>query len=199
VASQSLNAMYALLFSLFVVLINKTDGNDAHSGDTIECEKHKQHFIQAISSGFIDFEEQFDEIIAAVETEDKARQLIEEEFDLQFSGLDDTNNSFQSWTQEIYEKSKITIKEGTGINLMYLPSLVPLIIKCAKLLPFWSGSMIPVFGYGSEIASSAVVESSFNKIKNTKFKHISLPIDLEIFLVHHITSLRGSSLLRSCQ
>jgi hypothetical protein len=64
---------------------------------------------------------------------------------------------------------------------MYLPSLVPLIIKCVKLLPLWSGLMIPVFGYGSEIASSAAVESSFNKIKNATFKHISLPTDLEIF------------------
>jgi hypothetical protein len=37
--------MYALLFSLFVLLINETDGNDAQSGDTTECEKHKQHLI----------------------------------------------------------------------------------------------------------------------------------------------------------
>lgn len=82
---------------------------------------------------------------------------------------------------------------------MYLPSLIPIIIKCVKLLPLWSGLMIPLFGYGSETASSAAVESSFNKIKNTTFKHISLPTDLEIFLEHHIASLRGSSLLRSCQ
>lgn len=182
--------MYALLLSVFVVLINETDGNDVHGGDTTACEKHKQHLIRATSSGFLDFEEQFNAIIAAVETEDEARQLIEEEFDLQLSGLDDYNNPFQSW---------LPIKEGTGINSMYLPSLVPLIIKCIKLLPLWSGLMIPVFSYGSETASSAAVESSFNKIKNTTFKHISLPTDLEIFLEHHITSLRGSSLLRSCQ
>lgn len=33
---QSLNDMYALLLSLFVVLINETDGNDGHSGDITE-------------------------------------------------------------------------------------------------------------------------------------------------------------------
>lgn len=77
------------------MLINETDGNDAHSGDTTECEKHKQHLIRGTSSEFIDFEDQFNEIIAAVETEDEARKLIEEEFNLQFSGLNDYNNPFQ--------------------------------------------------------------------------------------------------------
>jgi hypothetical protein len=89
------------------LLINETDGNDAQSGDTTECEKHKQHLIWATSSGFIDFEEQFNEIIATVEIEDDARQLIEEEFDLQFSGLDDTNYPFQLWAQEIYKRAKL--------------------------------------------------------------------------------------------
>lgn len=82
VKCQSINNMYALLLSLFVVLINETGGNDVHGGDTTECEKHKQHLIKSTSSGFLDFEEQFNAIIAAVETEDEARQLIEEEFDL---------------------------------------------------------------------------------------------------------------------
>lgn len=63
---------------------------------------------------------------------------------------------------------------------MYLPTLVPLIIKCFKLLPLWSGIMIPVFGYGNETANYAAVESSFNKIKNATFKHI--PSDVELFL-----------------
>lgn len=49
VKCQSLNDMYGLLLSLFVVITNETDGNDVHSGETTECEKHKQHLIRATS------------------------------------------------------------------------------------------------------------------------------------------------------
>jgi len=40
-----------------------------------ECEKHTHHLIQITSSEFIEFEEQFNEIIATVETEDEVREL----------------------------------------------------------------------------------------------------------------------------
>lgn len=131
--------------------------------------------------------------------EEEARNVIEKEYELQYEGLDDYNNPFQSWAQEIYDKSKRSISEGTGIDPMYLPTLVPIIIKCVKLLPLWSGLMIPILGYGSETASSAAIESSFNKTKNITFKNISLPTDIETFLEHHISSLRGASLLRTSQ
>lgn len=80
---------------------------------------------------------------------------------------------------------------------MYLPSLIPLIIKCVKLLPLWSGLMIPVFKYGNPTSSSASVESSLKKLKTITFKDITLPTNIEIFLERHILSLQGSSLLRS--
>jgi len=35
---------------------------------------------------------------------------------------------------------------------------VPIIIKSLKLLPLWSGIMIPIFSYGEEVASSATAE-----------------------------------------
>lgn len=196
---QSLNQMYELLLSLFIVLINETDGNDVLTGFTTEYEKHKQIILRATSTGFINFEEQFNNIIVTAETEEEARNVIEKEYELQYEGLEDYNNPFQSWAQEIYDKSKQSISEGTGINPMYLPTLVPIIIKCVKLLPLWSGLMIPIFGYGSETASSAAIESSFNKTKNITFKNISLPTDIETFLEHHISSLRGASLLRTSQ
>jgi hypothetical protein len=55
--------------------------------------------------------------------------------------------------------------------------------------------MIPIFGYGDEIASSATVESSFKKLKNLTFQNIELPTNLEVFLENHISSLRGTSIL----
>lgn len=57
--------------------------------------------------------------------------------------------------------------------------------------------MVPIFGYGEEFSSSAAVESSFKKLKTVTMKHINLPTTLEIFLENHITSLKGSSLIRS--
>lgn len=80
---------------------------------------------------------------------------------------------------------------------MYLPTLVAPIIKCIKLLPLWSGVMIPVFGYGEEISSSASIESSFRKLKIITFKHIPLPTSIEEFLENHISSNRGASLIHS--
>lgn len=56
--------------------------------------------------------------------------------------------------------------------------------------------MIPIFGYGKEVASSATVESSFKKLKNLTFQNIELPTNLEVFLENHISSLRGASIIR---
>lgn len=65
-----------------------------------------------------------------------------------------------------------------------------------KMLPLWSGIMIPIFGYGDDISSSAAVESSFKKLKTITMKHVTLPTKIEIFLEDHIMSLKGASLLR---
>jgi hypothetical protein len=89
------------------------------------------------------------------------------------------------------------IKEGTGINPLYLPNLVPHLIKCTKLLPLWSGVMIPIFGYGKEVSSLAAVESSFKKLKTVTLKHIDLPKNIETFLENHIMSLKTASILRA--
>jgi len=103
---------------------------------------------------------------------------------------------FKSWANNIYQRSKALVKEGSGINPLYLPSLVPVLIKIMKLLPLWSGIMIPIFDYGDDVSSSAAVESSFKKLKTVTFKHLPLPTDIETFLENHIKSLKGASLLR---
>lgn len=91
-------------------------------------------------------------------------------------------NPFQKWAQKIFEKSKQFVHEGNGINAMYLPSLIPILIKCMKLLPLWSGIMVSVFSYGPETPSSAAVESSFKEFKTITFKSATLPVSIEEFL-----------------
>jgi len=108
-------------------------------------------------------------------------------------------NPFQAWAYiyDIFNESKNYVREGTGINPFYCPELVPIIIKSTKLIPLFSAVMVPIFGYGEEFSSSAAVESTFKKLKTVTMKHINLPTTLEIFLENHITSLKGSSLIRS--
>lgn len=50
--------------------------------------------------------------------------------------------------------------------------------------------MIPIFGYGDDIANSSAVESSFKILKTVTFKHVSLPTDIEQYLETHILSLK---------
>jgi len=42
------------------------------------------------------------------------------------------------------------VREGLGINPMYLPSLIPHIMNSTKLLPLWSAIIVPIFGFGEE-------------------------------------------------
>lgn len=132
---------------MFVVFINETDGTDSDGEDT-PCGKHKKNLISATSFGFIDYQTQFDELIAMTESDDEAIKIIEDEYERQNGGLDFFENPFQSWAEEISDESKMLIKDGNGINPLYSPDLVPLLIKCTKLLPLWSGVMVPIFGYG---------------------------------------------------
>lgn len=153
--------------------------------------------LQLTSIEFINFEQQFNDIMKNVELKDDDHTILEEEYEMQVDGLYNENNSFRSWSEEIYNESQEYIREGSGINAMYVPTIVPLIIKCVNLLPLWSGLMIPIFKYGNLTSSSASVESSFKKLKIITFKDIHLPTNIDTFLERHITSLRGSSLFHS--
>jgi len=59
--------------------------------------------------------------------------------------------------------------------------------------------MVPIFGYGEEVSSSAAVESSFKKLKTVTLKHIDLLTNIETFLENHIMSLKSSSILRAAK
>jgi len=193
---QSLTEIHALLLSLFIVITNESDGTNLMTNEDTPCETHKQIIMSATSFGFIDFEKQFEEIIATAESEDDARILVEEEFELQNKGLDQFDNPFQEWANGIFEKSKSFVQEGSGINPLYLPSLVPVLIKSMKLLPLWSAVMLPIFKYGDEVCSSAAIESNFKKLKNITMQHVPLPTNLETFLENHILSCKGASLIK---
>lgn len=68
-----------------------------------------------------------------------------------------------------------------------------------KLLPLWSGIMVPILSFGEKTSSSVAVKSSFQKLKNVTLHHLDLPINIESILEHHIISLREASLLKTGQ
>lgn len=196
VKCQSLDDMRSLISSLFIVLLNETDGNSIITGIETPCEKHRKYLIQATSTGLFHFEDEFNSILSTVENE-AGEVEVQEEYDDHQKGLNSIVSPFQSWAEIIHVRSQQSIEEGMGLNAMYLPSLIPQIVKCFNLLPLWSVLMIPIFGYGKDTASSAAVESSFQKLKNITFKNISLPTDIETFIEYHTASLKSASLLRS--
>jgi hypothetical protein len=57
--------------------------------------------------------------------------------------------------------------------------------------------MISIFKYGNLTSNSVGVELSFKKLKTVTFKDIDRPTNIDVFLEQHITSLRGTFLLRS--
>lgn len=194
IKSQCLESMCSLLLSLFIVLTNETDGTDKITRENTPCEIHKQKIIFVSATGLMDNESLLETVLDPENDEDI--YIVQSQENLN-EALGSLNNPFQKLVEQIYDKSKSFLQTGDNINPLYLPELVPYIIKCMKLVPLWSAIMVPIFGYGDETVSSAAVESSFKKLKNVTFKNISLPTDIELFLENHISSLRGMSLLKS--
>lgn len=191
VKCQKLDEVHTLLLSLFIATTNESNGVEQNTGTETSCEIHYRRLLNIASTGIIELDLQLNDILDNIGTEGNICNIAEEP-----EGLCEIN-PFQTWAENVYVESKQHLQDGIGINPLYAPKIVPYLIKIMKLLPLWSGVMIPFFGYGEAVSSSAAVESSFNKLKNITFKHISLPTDIETFIDNHLLSLRGASLLRS--
>ncbi|CAI6345344.1 unnamed protein product [Macrosiphum euphorbiae] len=114
---KSLIEVQSLLHSLFVVLINETSGIHKNGQET-PCEINFKILVDATSTGLVPFEQQFNDILAAAESDDEARNFLEEEYE----GLNEYDNPFQSWAENIYNRSESSIQEGSFI----LTSISPL-------------------------------------------------------------------------
>jgi len=60
---------------------------------------------------------------------------------------------------------------GDRVNPHYFPKIVERLIIDIKLLPLWTNIYTDQFGYGRIPASSASVESAFNKLKSLLLKN----------------------------
>lgn len=67
----------------------------------------------------------------------------------------------------------------------------------ACYLPLWTAVMVPHFKSVHNTASSANVEAEFKNIKHGLFKHESLPIRMDRFVIRHLEFLEGNMRLSS--
>lgn len=67
----------------------------------------------------------------------------------------------------------------------------------ACYLPLWTAVMVPHFKSVHNTASSANVEAEFKHIKHGLFKHESLPIRMDRFVIRHLEFLEGNMRLSS--
>lgn len=116
IKNQSISEIYSVVLSLFVELTNETDGVDAVRGRDTPYEYHKKQLINITSTGFINYEKWYNQVLSTVDSEEDIHDLIEEVDESQNIDLDNEKNPFQSWAEEIFEKSKEYIQEGIGIN-----------------------------------------------------------------------------------
>lgn len=93
------------------MLTNETNGTSNENDEETPCEQHKRLLTEATSTGFVDLQQQFNEILSLTETEDDARTLMENEFERQNEALDSNENPFQTWADSILLESKIFIKK----------------------------------------------------------------------------------------
>jgi len=152
--------------------------------------------LEAASSGFVHLEDDFNDLLNTSNSEDVPTIPKISSSDLNYIGLEEQNSQFTAWVENIYEESKNYLEDGTGLNPLALQSIISFLIKSIKILPLWSGIMVPIYGYGTPTKSSAAVESMFHKTKNLVFKDVDLSTTLETFLERRIISLKGSALLK---
>jgi len=106
--NQSSQEIQKILLSLFIVINNETNGENTETKSTTPCEKEKKKLIQAISTGFVDFQEQFDEITNIIESENEECILLVQEYEKKNKGLKLFSNPFQTWLKIFIRRAEHT-------------------------------------------------------------------------------------------
>lgn len=184
ILSKDLETCKSLLRALLIVAFSEYDGLDPVNKEMTACEEAKQKLKELYSSSQDTRVEQF--VSDMVEENNTAEMVFDED--------SKTGLQFQKMASNIVDEIKSNIAPQTDghDNLQYLPDISLPIIKLFRMLPLWSGVMLPFFKYGSVPASSAAIESDFNILKNMIFSNHTLPIRLDDFLSTHINSLDGT-------
>lgn len=111
------------------------------------------------------------------------------------------NEDWKSWSdQQLNAANKLAKKSSIGgvtLNACYNEDFAKRLHK--YLLPYvaiWTGVMMPIFGRGTCISTSAAVESEFCDIKNRAFKG-ELPMRVDKFVLKHLNIIDDKITLAS--
>ena len=147
-----------------------------------------KNFLKAIISGRepeleVEDLDIFDDIISDDNFKNIDDELIEES----------NEPDFMKEIADIYKKCESDSKSclGNRDNLHFNVNLARKLLDFCKTLPIWSGVMVPYFGFGQSVETSASSESLFKELKREVFQ--KLPVRLDEFLSTHISYLTGAS------
>lgn len=192
IRSENVSTLRTLLQAMFLLTTSPTVGKllvDSHPSilDT-KAETARKYLKRLISD---DSFEQLIELQEVPSVEDPAEHDLEE-IEREEPGSEGSN-PFVCWGKGICQEvtDGQSNDEGEFDNALFCPSLVPLVIELLRDLPIVSNVMRPLFQYGTDLASSARVESTFNQIKNRLSSDRSLPLRVDSFICSHINALDG--------
>lgn len=154
--------------SIFTIALSETDGN-SKSGHSTHCDLERIKLTNLMTASNVDLEN--------CETDNNDSAIFEtENEDNETNIFNPFENSWTTWSKQIlFEvKSSIASDVGDRINPHYFPQIVERLVIDIRLLPLWTNIYTDQFGYGRVPASSASVESEFNKLKSLLLKNCPL-------------------------
>ncbi len=158
---------------IFIVALSKENGEN--------CMLAKRELKNKISKHF--------ELMPSV-LENSEGELLDE-----VAEEEPTPNTITEEIEAVYQRALTLSSDESNCsdedNALHCSTLAIRLKKFCKLLPVWSGVMVPIFGYGEKTVSSAASESSFNDVKNRIMHHKRLPIRVDDFLMTHCDAIIG--------
>lgn len=137
IKSHSTTEIRSILLSTFVVFSNETDGINVPCGIETPCEVHTKKLVEVTDSGVVELQRRIDDVMIIDESDGGERMLLEEFYGKRIEGLNDFNNLFQSWADNMHNTSTNLIQERTTINSLYIPETIPvsILVQITKVLP----------------------------------------------------------------
>lgn len=114
------------------------------------------------------------------------------EYDDYEANNDQTDNDFHGWFDRILEDAlRYCRVETDEDNFHYCPEINRYLKQLIGTPPLWSGIAAPIFKYGSQSHSSAIVESYFADLKTKTLKQENAPLRVDDFFVIHYRAIQS--------
>lgn len=165
VTSTDYEDVKQILRHIFTVALYVNEGYTT-SGEPNPCERAKS-FLQTRIAGHSDETENWEtyENSKNINDPDDPDEINDEEMDNEEVSQEVTGSFLQdavSIFEQVEKEASDVSNDGNRGNVNYSPELASKLVKFCKLIPCWSGIMVPIFRYGPATEASATVESVFN-------------------------------------